>query len=1324
MKTVPFKKPGVILCVLTALLAVCGDVQAANSYSGGLSNGYYRFFRPATLNTTSGENVFFHAIYFTVQGSSPGNVTATVSGSGFTPRLHFYQNGTFDPYAALNNLWWMGTGTVTATNIAHGIEIQHLLIVSGTTAADVGSFTVTLTGPGPISVATNNDSALLIRTQPQNGSISAGQSSVVRAWASGRQPQKLQWYYGPKPASTNSPDPAKLIAGATNQSYFTPVLNQTTNYWCLVTGNNTTPANARSSLATVNVSQVPASFNGSLTSQHDTWNRMTSNNVSSGQICYFDVVPFRIFSAGSYTIALNTVGFPGSINLYSGKFFPSTPAVNFLENGVVDNAAGALNYTVSLQPGDYEMVISSASGGQVGTYSGEITGSSVPQMLPRPTLPVFLNLPKDRTVLTNTSVTLSFSVEGALPRTNQWFRGLPGDASQPIAGGTAKTYTTPLLANVATNYYWVRVANSYGATTSGPVRVRVVDGPITFGGKLRPGNKTFQRSNGAGGVVTNLSHYKTYVFEAPIVGTYNVSLSSTVVGIQASVYNQIFMTNNPNVNLHLLPAGNSFNLNVAAPTTFLLVIGTPNLAGFGTYSGTITGPGGALVNELPAPVFAPQPTPTNQFLWRNQDPAPIIGNANPVGSSWSWFRGVAPGVPVDFTTNIAGLNTRTNDQPASVAAEPTNLWFWARIDGSYGYDDSELCMLEVSPPPRFLTYPASRSIVYGNPTNLTTIVTNAPFLVRWFQAASPFQTNAVQSDVIQGFGPNYIRTVTKTNTTPLLNVGTYSYWLQSTNPSGVTNGPTITITVTKRPLFVSLSTPQGLTPYDGLPHPATVMAFDLSPGGPQLPDQLPIVLTYQLPGGPVVTNEPVNAGTYQVIATVNHSNYMGSATNSYTISKRALTARADDKLRQYGIPNPPLTISYANFAPGDSPANLDFPPAVTTLAAGSSPKGQYAITLSGGSDNNYMLNLVNGALTILGLPVVIAHTNDFTSNAPLNGTLLGSAIATNDVLYLTGTNSNENGQFFIASPGRPLRSLYVEFDLVIAGAPGTGGGFSFNYGIDATNATGNAEEGFGSGLSVLIDTFNDGGELVPRFGIKHGGAMLAQWVIPTFSNNTTNRVILDVSPAAVLALKLNGTTLTNVPLPSWESLPEWQFSFGARTAATLVGSHSIDNLLIGESVARLLLPTKCPPIGLALSPAFTGLSNIVYAFESNSNPALVTATVETHGAAAIIPSNDLVGSAVLVFRGTNSSVNALLSLALDMEEPEIISMALGADGAPQMQLFGPAKARFYLQETAALNYGVWRTVAAGVLDRDGFGIVSGLPSPATMRCYRVQFTAP
>jgi len=100
----------------------------------------------------------------------------------------------------------------------------------------------------------------------------------------------------------------------------------------------------------------------------------------------------------------------------------------------------------------------------------------------------------------------------------------------------------------------------------------------------------------------------------------------------------------------------------------------------------------------------------------------------------------------------------------------------------------------------------------------------------------------------------------------------------------------------------------------------------------------------------------------------------GSAAGNYTltsvgtatanIDKSPLTATADHKIRAFGEPNPPLTISYSGFVNEEGVGVLDSLPTASTTATISSSAGTYSITLTGGSDNNYALNLVNGTLTV------------------------------------------------------------------------------------------------------------------------------------------------------------------------------------------------------------------------------------------------------------------------------------------------------------------------------------------------------------------------
>jgi hypothetical protein len=83
-----------------------------------------------------------------------------------------------------------------------------------------------------------------------------------------------------------------------------------------------------------------------------------------------------------------------------------------------------------------------------------------------------------------------------------------------------------------------------------------------------------------------------------------------------------------------------------------------------------------------------------------------------------------------------------------------------------------------------------------------------------------------------------------------------------------------------------------------------------------------------------------------------------------TVGKATLTAVADDTSRAQGVANPVFTISYTGFVNGDDVGVIDSLPTASTTATTSSEPGTYVIDLTGGVDDNYAFNLVNGTLTI------------------------------------------------------------------------------------------------------------------------------------------------------------------------------------------------------------------------------------------------------------------------------------------------------------------------------------------------------------------------
>jgi len=88
-----------------------------------------------------------------------------------------------------------------------------------------------------------------------------------------------------------------------------------------------------------------------------------------------------------------------------------------------------------------------------------------------------------------------------------------------------------------------------------------------------------------------------------------------------------------------------------------------------------------------------------------------------------------------------------------------------------------------------------------------------------------------------------------------------------------------------------------------------------------------------------------------------------------TITKATLTARADDKSRSYGLPNPVFTISYSGFVNGDTESEIT-PPSAVSSATVLSNVGSYPITLSGGLSINYNFTLQSGTLTVNPAPLI------------------------------------------------------------------------------------------------------------------------------------------------------------------------------------------------------------------------------------------------------------------------------------------------------------------------------------------------------------------
>jgi hypothetical protein len=141
-----------------------------------------------------------------------------------------------------------------------------------------------------------------------------------------------------------------------------------------------------------------------------------------------------------------------------------------------------------------------------------------------------------------------------------------------------------------------------------------------------------------------------------------------------------------------------------------------------------------------------------------------------------------------------------------------------------------------------------------------------------------------------------------------------------------------------------------------------------------------------------------SAGTYSITLSGGmDSNYtFENITGILTVTKAILTAKADDKTRVFGQPNPSFTIFYTGFKNNESNTVLDTAPTTAADATATSDVGVYPITVAGGSDNNYNLSYVSGKLTITkaSQTITFGKPNDVQETA---GSFSLSATATSNL---------------------------------------------------------------------------------------------------------------------------------------------------------------------------------------------------------------------------------------------------------------------------------------------------------------------------------------
>ena len=197
-----------------------------------------------------------------------------------------------------------------------------------------------------------------------------------------------------------------------------------------------------------------------------------------------------------------------------------------------------------------------------------------------------------------------------------------------------------------------------------------------------------------------------------------------------------------------------------------------------------------------------------------------------------------------------------------------------------------------------------------------------------------------------------------------------------------------------------------------------------------------------------------NAGTYTTdipfTFTKGENKIYVNIPYTYTISKAPLTVKTDSLSRLYGDENPEFALSYSGFVNGENESVLSNKGTATTSATAESNAGEYPITISGVTANNYDAQYEAGVLYIKKAPLSVTANNATKIYGDNNPTisLSYSGLKNNEAspemissfnISTDATKTSNVGEYDIAVSGGEAKNYevtnYTNGKLTIAKAP-------------------------------------------------------------------------------------------------------------------------------------------------------------------------------------------------------------------------------------------------------------------------------------------------
>ncbi|HVG22587.1 MAG TPA: hypothetical protein VND45_00400, partial [Thermoanaerobaculia bacterium] len=335
------------------------------------------------------------------------------------------------------------------------------------------------------------------------------------------------------------------------------------------------------------------------------------------------------------------------------------------------------------------------------------------------------------------------SASGSTPFTYQWYDGASGNTSNPIAGATSNTYTTPAI--TTTKQYWVKVSNSCPSSANSPavtVTPQACDVPVITDDpdsqNVASGASVVLQAAGGGTAPLSWQWYRGSPGNWTPVGTNSASYNTGPLTTTTSFYVKL---------------SNSCGSDDSAVAT--VTVGQ---------------------QTCDVPVITDDPDSANVSANGSVTLHAAGNGTSPF--TWQWYRG-SPGNWTPVGANSPDYNT---------GPLTTTTSFYVKLSNSCGSDESAVATITVGPQ-------CAAPVITSQPSTITvtlnegaTFVVNAsgtaPITYQWYRGSAPDDSNPIAGATGNSFAAG-----------PFAAAGSYRFWVRASNACGSAPSQTITVNV-------------------------------------------------------------------------------------------------------------------------------------------------------------------------------------------------------------------------------------------------------------------------------------------------------------------------------------------------------------------------------------------------------------------------------------------------------------------------------------------------------------------------------------------------